>query len=182
MHQVWCILDGLYERCTKRCSYSASLFSCENRARALYRRCTEAPYVQRPRQIWGKLIKTTTLCFGLLYICHFDFRSITRVHIQISYLGYSSKRRKISKNSFLLTQTLFHDHQSSSSIIFDHLDVILHGFFIILCLVSFSLISYIFCVFLNKQSQFITCMIFIYLLNTRLRLVFWLFEKLYCDS
>ena len=117
-HHTWCKkcelnASGLMQfigrctwRCTKRCSYSAPLFPRENRARALYRRCTRALYVQRPRQIVGKLIKTTTLCFGPLYICHFDFRSIIRVHIQISYLGDFSKRRKIPKNSFLITQTL----------------------------------------------------------------------------
>ena len=80
MHFCW----ALYERYTKRCSYSASLFSRENRARALYRRCTMALYVQRPRQKHGNLFKMNTLWFGPLYICHFDFRSIKRVHIQIS--------------------------------------------------------------------------------------------------
>ena len=117
-HHTWCkkydlnasglmqFIWALYERCTKRCSYSAPLFPRENRARALYRRCTRALYVQRPRQILVSLIKTTTLHIDTLYICHFDFRSITRVHIQIPYLGDFSKRRKIPKNSFLITQTL----------------------------------------------------------------------------
>ena len=44
------LLGRCTKRCTKRSTYSATLFSRENRARALYRRCIEALYVQRPRQ------------------------------------------------------------------------------------------------------------------------------------
>ena len=87
----------------------------------LYERCTEALFIQRPsvfprEQSWGavqrystysaqgkivvSLIKTTTLHLDTLYICHFDFRSIKRVHIQILYLGYFSKTRKIPRTHF----------------------------------------------------------------------------------
>ena len=76
------------------------------------------------RAISGVFFKTTSLHLWPLYICHFVFRSIKRVHIHASYLGYFSRQEKYTKNSFLITQTLFHDHQSSSSIILDHLDVI----------------------------------------------------------
>ena len=83
---------ALYGRCT--CAVQSAVQGALHRAplcflvRTEQGRCTgalrTAPYVQRPRQIWGQLIKTTTLWFGPLYICHFDFRSMTRVHIQIS--------------------------------------------------------------------------------------------------
>ena len=66
--------------------------------------CTGAVQKRPTYSAQGKivvsLIKTTTLHLGTLYICHFDFRSITRVHIQISYLGYFSKRRKIPRTHF----------------------------------------------------------------------------------
>ena len=64
------------------------------------------------------------------------------------------QREKITKNSHLITQTLIHMHQTSSSIIHDHLGAIYAWvFFNTLCLVSYSVISYIYCVFLNKQSH-----------------------------
>ena len=78
------------------------------------------------RRVSLKLNETTSLWFGPLYICHFVIRSLTRVDIQASYLGYFSREEKYTKNSFLISQTLFHDHQSSSSIIIDHLAWILH--------------------------------------------------------
>ena len=61
-------------------------------------RCTEALYVQRPQgKKQGNLFKMTTLWFGPLYICHFDFRSIKWVDFQISYLEYFSSKEKYKR-------------------------------------------------------------------------------------
>ena len=65
-------------------------------------------------------------------------------------------REKIHKNSPLNTQSHSFVHQSSSSIIYDHIGCI-HAWFcnITSCLVRFSLTSSNFSVFLNKSSPYL---------------------------
>ena len=106
-----------------------------------------------PKANCVSLFKTMSLHLDTLYICLFHLRSFLESSKAYFYLAYFSKRKISPKNSPFFTQTPFHDHQTSSSIILDHLDIILHGFFNTLCLVSFSLISYIFSVFFPKQSH-----------------------------